>query len=371
MRVILIDDEQLALEVLEIQLKKINDIEIVGKYTNPHKAMEEIDRLHVDVVFLDMEMGSVHGLEFAEKLMTTFNYLEIIFVTAHPQFALEAFEVNAIDYILKPVRKNRLERSIAKLQGRLQFFRKNEESDITKEKCLFAKTMGSFQLYDTKNNIVKWRTKKVKELFIYLLHSKEEGVHKHRLIEELWSDVPVDKANTLIHTTVYQLRKILKEIGIPDPISFINEQYILNITVESDLLEIKNIMGISRITGSYIEKLLQLYAGDFLEEENYIWALHEQQSIKRSIIKYLENYVLYAKNDESQSYFVEICLEKMIEMESYEEKYIYLLMDHYGKSKSVKKMMALFHEFKKRRLYDLGLDVPREIKELYHKYLNE
>lgn len=124
MRVILIDDEQLALEVLEIQLKKIKDVEIIDKYTDPYRAFEEIERLNIDVVFLDMEMGSIHGLEFAERLMTKFNDLEVIFVTAHPQFALEAFEVNAIDYLLKPVRMERLEKSIAKLQEKVQLYQK-------------------------------------------------------------------------------------------------------------------------------------------------------------------------------------------------------------------------------------------------------
>ncbi|MEK3888753.1 response regulator [Bacillus sp. FSL K6-3431] len=371
MRVILIDDEQLALEVLEIQLKKIKDVEIIDKYTDPYRAFEEIERLNIDVVFLDMEMGSIHGLEFAERLMTKFNDLEVIFVTAHPQFALEAFEVNAIDYLLKPVRMERLEKSIAKLQEKVQLYQKNKVLEVAKEKCLFAKTMGGFQLYDTEKNIVKWRTKKVKELFVYLWHSKEEGVHKHRLMEELWSDVPAGNSNTLIHTTVYQLRKILKEIGILNPISFMNEQYVLNITVESDLLELENIMKLSEKTGTNIEKILHLYVGDFLEAEGYSWALHEQQNIKRSFSKYLEDYVLSAKDDIEQSYFVEICLEKMIEMESYEEKYIYLLMDHYGKTKSVQKMIALFHVFKKQWLDDLGLDVPREMTELYHRYLNE
>ncbi|MCM3112942.1 response regulator [Lederbergia lenta] len=369
MRVILIDDEQLALEVLEIQLKKINGIEIVGKYTNPQKAFEELERFDIDIVFLDMEMGSIHGLEFAERLMTNFNNLQIIFVTAHPQFALEAFEVNAIDYLLKPVRLERLEKSITKLREKMQLYRKGKELKVAKETCLFAKSMGDFQLYDSEKNIVKWRTKKVKELFVYLWLSKE-GVHKHRLIEDLWSGIPIEKANTLIHTTVYQLRKVLKDIGISNPISFTNEQYTLNMTLKSDLSELENIIKLTEITGPNIERILQLYTGDFLEVESYSWALHEQHSIKKSFSKCLENYVLSAKDDIEQSYFVEICLEKMIELESYEERYIYLLMDHYGKTKSVKKMIALFHVFKKQWLDDLGLDVPQEMKELYYKHLN-
>ena len=114
MRVLLIDDEVLALNVLASMLTKLDDIVIVGKYTDPEVAYQELSSLQVDVILLDMDMGPIHGIGFAEKLLAEYSHLEIIFVTAHPQFALEAFNVNAIDYLLKPLNMPRLKKAMEK-----------------------------------------------------------------------------------------------------------------------------------------------------------------------------------------------------------------------------------------------------------------
>lgn len=171
MKVILIDDEQLALDVLEIQLLELGGIEVAGKYTNPIQALHDIKKLKVDVVFLDMEMPQIHGLNFAENLLTAVDNLEIVFITGHPQFALEAFEVNAIDYLLKPVIYTRLEKTINRLKERIQLYKEPDHH----HEYLTAHSMGNFQLYFGQNQEVKWRTKKVKEFFIYLwVHQKKE-----------------------------------------------------------------------------------------------------------------------------------------------------------------------------------------------------
>ena len=101
MRVVLVDDEQLAIEMLEILLGKFQDIEVVVKYTNPELALQEITASAADVVFLDMEMGELNGIQLAEKLIKKLPNHNIVCVTAHAQFAVEAFEGIAADYLLK------------------------------------------------------------------------------------------------------------------------------------------------------------------------------------------------------------------------------------------------------------------------------
>src|SRR5699024_3477363 len=134
MRAVIIDDEQLAIDVLEILLKELEGIEIVGKYTDPQIALTDIPKLNADVAFVDMEMGELHGLELTEIIQSRYpNHLEIVFVTAYPQFALEAFDVNAIDYLLKPVMKDRLKQTIEKLQNRLAHESKSKEQVDDKE----------------------------------------------------------------------------------------------------------------------------------------------------------------------------------------------------------------------------------------------
>lgn len=78
MRVLLIDDEEIALEVLEIMTSNIEGIEIVGKYTNPVLALQELANIQVDVIFIDMEMPGMHGIEFAEKVMERYSNIDVL-----------------------------------------------------------------------------------------------------------------------------------------------------------------------------------------------------------------------------------------------------------------------------------------------------
>lgn len=116
MKVILIDDEPIALELLSRMLSFYEDVDIVGSYANPFDALGEIGKTQPDAIFLDIEMGSINGLEFAEVLIEKLATVKIVFVTAYSQYAVDAFEVNAIDYLLKPIQEKRLTKTIERLK---------------------------------------------------------------------------------------------------------------------------------------------------------------------------------------------------------------------------------------------------------------
>lgn len=366
----MIDDEQLAIDVLEILLKEIKGIEIVGKYTDPQLALTDMPKLNADVVFIDMEMGELHGLELAEIIQSRYpNHLEIVFVTAYPQFALEAFEVNAIDYLLKPVIRERLEATVQKVARRLGDYQKSQSQVDPKQKNLFVQVMGSFHLIDTNGNAVKWRTRKVKELFVYLWHQQAKGVHRSELITHLWPDITEDRATALMHTTVYQLRKVIRQMGFEKPVVLRNEHYVLNVHTHSDLDHLNKLLTSTDINSTTIEKALKLYEGNYLEIEDYDWAISKQGEIKDLFLESLEKFVETNKNIEKQGKLIEVCLKKMIQLEPYKEQYTYLLLDHYGKTKDLQKLVMLFQDIKEKWVGELGVDIPKELQELYVEYI--
>ncbi|NBP70851.1 MAG: DNA-binding response regulator [Cytophagia bacterium] len=116
-RVALLDDESLAIEELKSMLNAYGFIEVVATFTNPQEALDKIPDLEVNLVFLDIQMPGMSGFEWLEKLD---NAPEIIFVTAYDQFALKAFEVSALDYILKPVNTDRLSEALERIKKRLK-----------------------------------------------------------------------------------------------------------------------------------------------------------------------------------------------------------------------------------------------------------
>lgn len=108
MKTILIDDEAMALEVLQQMLSPYKEIEILGSYTDYKEVIQDLKKIKPELVFLDIEMPEINGLEVAEIIMGEVEDVEIVFVTAYSQYAVDAFEINAIDYLLKPIQEKRL-----------------------------------------------------------------------------------------------------------------------------------------------------------------------------------------------------------------------------------------------------------------------
>lgn len=117
-KAILIDDEQSAIRVLTNLLKKLSsNIEIITTSSNLKDGVKQIKKLQPDVVFLDVQMPNYAGYEIV-KFFNKINF-EIIFVTAYDQYAIKAFELNAIDYLVKPIDRTKLTASIKKVEGKL------------------------------------------------------------------------------------------------------------------------------------------------------------------------------------------------------------------------------------------------------------
>lgn len=114
LRVVLVDDEPLAIERLETLCGRIADVEVVGTADHGEAALEAIGRTTPDLVLLDLTMPGLDGIEVAKRLAKMPSPPAIIFVTAHESFAVEAFDLDAVDYVLKPVAAERLERAIGR-----------------------------------------------------------------------------------------------------------------------------------------------------------------------------------------------------------------------------------------------------------------
>ncbi|MCS0590228.1 LytR/AlgR family response regulator transcription factor [Massilia norwichensis] len=116
MRVIIVDDELLARAVLREYLGAHADVEIAGECANGFEAVKAIAELAPDLVFLDIQMPKLDGFEVVELAGPKTQY---VFVTAYDQFALRAFEVHALDYLLKPFSRERLDQALAHARARL------------------------------------------------------------------------------------------------------------------------------------------------------------------------------------------------------------------------------------------------------------
>lgn len=111
MNCIIIDDEPLARDEMQSLVQEVSQLEIAGKFTDAMTALEFLNLHEVDIIFLDIEMPGVTGLEFAERVPRK---SLIIFTTAYSQYAIRSYELDAVDYLLKPMEKTRVEKAIDK-----------------------------------------------------------------------------------------------------------------------------------------------------------------------------------------------------------------------------------------------------------------
>ncbi|MBU8891211.1 MAG: response regulator [Bacteroidales bacterium] len=137
---IIVDDEPLAIEVIENHLSKFDDFEIVAKCSNAVSAFEIIRKTHVDLIFLDIQMPKITGVDFLKSLR---NSPKVIFTTAYRDYAIEAYELDVVDYLLKPISFERFLKAINKfyeVSGRdLNIFNQNGSVSIDQDQYTYIK----------------------------------------------------------------------------------------------------------------------------------------------------------------------------------------------------------------------------------------
>lgn len=118
LRALIVDDEPLAVERMQVLCSEVDKLSVVGTANDGESALRLVGKLNPDLVLLDMTMPGMDGLKVARELAKEDTPPAVIFVTAHEDFAVEAFDLEAIDYVLKPVASERLERAVARAVSR-------------------------------------------------------------------------------------------------------------------------------------------------------------------------------------------------------------------------------------------------------------
>ena len=187
MRTIIVDDERLARKELKTLLSDHSFIEVIEECANADEAKKTIEKERPDLVFLDIQMPEKTGFDLLEELDYTPN---IIFVTAYDEFAIKAFEVNAFDYILKPVDPERLSNTLSKIKEEIE----NEEKEVLPisdekltygdkifikdgERCWFVK-LEDIRYFESVGNYIKVFFDDNKPLLLRSLNKIEERLEE-------------------------------------------------------------------------------------------------------------------------------------------------------------------------------------------------
>ncbi|WP_341281150.1 response regulator [Paenibacillus sp. FSL H8-0537] len=291
-RVMLIDDEEDALDLLDILLGQMDDVQVVGRYMNPIQAIEALGQSPADAVFLDNQMPGMKGTEAARIIRSMFPQMPIVFTTAFAEYAVEAFEIQSIDYLLKPFTIDRLQSTVSRIKQTLA-----ESAILSRQRAgagPAVQCLGGFQLVlpDNTNKGLTWKTKKEKELCAFLIHYAGRPVGTASIIEALWPGYDLSKAKTYLYTCLSYLRKSLAEHHIPIHITKADQGFgasLDGVTVDVIVFEqlLSSTLAMVELDERSYHKINELYKGEYMEACDFNWATARQLELKASYVHLL------------------------------------------------------------------------------------
>ncbi len=289
---IVIEDERYTLEYLKRLIQSTGFIEVSAAFDNPLDVLPDPIRLSAHAAFIDIEMPGIDGITLAERLLEDNPRLQIVFVTAYNQYAVQAFDLNALDYIMKPVNTQRFYKMADRLKKIIETVPSNEQK-------LTINCFGNFEVM-INNNPVKWQRAKAEELFAYLLMNHGKKVHKDTLIEELWPNYEPARALTILQTSVCKLRNIFSPLDGLVTIKYEGSKYCLSILkCECDLFWLENLFGSLSFNNNLyknVDHACSLLEKGFLSQNGYIWSHVKEAELNGRLIQVISDLISMRQN---------------------------------------------------------------------------
>ncbi|CAN7688796.1 response regulator [Paenibacillus sp. LjRoot153] len=284
MKVILVDDEPAMHLILHKMLDKLPGVHVAGAFTDALSAASFLSENNdIGLAFVDISMKGENGMEFAAKMEESASATQIVFVTSHKDFALEAYELSVLDYLVKPVSKERLQRTVNRALSNWQLLRSRPLQDPASQDVgqVVITALGDFAVRNEAGR-VKWISRKCTELFAYLVLYRGRRIPRSRLIADIYGGMDQKGAENYLNTTVYQLRNSLEPLGMRGIIRSENDGYALELKDPFiDYVEFeKQVEKLQSIDVGNVDRAVQierLYTGDLFGDKSYLWATDEME----------------------------------------------------------------------------------------------
>jgi len=286
LKAIIIDDEPLVSDYLKILLQEYADVEIVGVFDNPEAALDFARSNYVDAVFSDIVMPGMNGLQFIEQLYKIAPAVGVVFTTGYKEFGAEAFDLEAVDYLLKPIAPAKLERALVKLREYCQ-----RSGGRRPDKQIRINYFGRFDIL-VDGVSLNFHGNLTYQLAAFLAH-KKTFVDKYAIFDALWPDNLNDEAlyNNLSQL-LYRLRQVFADSGLEICNVKKSELYMLKISpAYSDVAEMQALLSLpaAQIDDALLAKIRSLYSSGYLADNYWPWADELTAWWAIQVDKYLEH----------------------------------------------------------------------------------
>ncbi len=367
LKVIAVDDERKALDRFERIIEKDERVQVIGTFTTAQDAFEVIKNQSVDIAFLDIEMPLMRGLELGDKLTKENPNIEVVFITAHDQYALDAFQIHATGYLLKPLDKAEVKKQIDYIVRKLGRGTHEVKSNVFMVRCF-----GQFICCPCGNeeDILRWRTSKTEELFALLIHYQGKPMSKEIIMDALWPELNSKSAANNFRVTCTYLRNTFAQRGIKDILLRERDNYMINLKrVSCDALDFTHIANKYLFEGMItddMEQISRLYKGAYMENKAYDWLLEARAWFYKTFEKIQNSLAdIYLKEKKYKA----ACdaIESIIEREALSEEAVKRLIYIKQQMGDTVSSIGIYEKYKERLNKEMGIQPSLSMQELFHK----
>ncbi|WP_419875843.1 response regulator [Candidatus Pristimantibacillus sp. PTI5] len=374
MKVLLIDDEKAMHLIMKRMLAKIADIEIVGIFQETGSAFAYLMNHEVDLVFLDISMPRESGVEFAERIRESGLHTKLVFITSHKEYALFAFDVDAFDYIVKPVMQERLQKTVQKALAEKRSENLLRSMQKPASEYIALSCLGGIDIQSNNGVRVKWKSSKSAELLGYLLIHKGRLVSRSKIIEDLFGGMAQKNAEVYLNTTVYQLRKVLEAYGLKENLHSESNHYAFSLNqVHVDFLSFEEgCRQLAIIDETNLRQALELeqkYTGQLFGERAFSWAWNEVERLSLMYTSFTQRLSVSLLQSGEVNTAIRLLLKLMAHNEIDEESFM-LLMKAWAMQDNKEALVKNYSQFSDILHREIGIKPSSETADLYKKLLS-
>lgn len=372
MKVLLVDDEPAMLLAMKLMLSRIEGVELAASFRSGREALDFVKDAELDIAFLDIEIGGDNGLELARALRKVRSDVAIVFTTSHAEYALDAYDVYPLDYMVKPISAKRLAETIDRAASLSR-----SSSDAAAALPSDRLTVRGFGCFEARSaaGTVRWISKKSMELFAYLLMHQGRSVSKQRILEAIFPNMPLKNSEQYLNTAVYQLRKALSEHGCKEIVVKTQEQYHVDLAqVDVDFIQAEQGMAelteFSTANAAEAIELERQCAGELFEDKTFEWSAIERERLALT-------YALFAKRLAGwllvQKRYSEALLiaRKLVSRNEFEEESNLLLLTILNATGDFQSLRGHYEQYSILLHRELGLQPSAECRMLYEQVRGE
>lgn len=266
----------------------------IDEYQTPYEALTGVLDELPNVVFLDVKTKEYDGLSIARQIKQQAPEIHIVYVTTDNTYALEAFEIGAIDYLVPPFTKKRINRTLQRIMTQQA---SPKTTDV--KFCCFghlALRLADGQIIKT----IKWRTKKAQEVFAYFLLNHETELRKDFLVDLFWPHLDWDQGMNALYTTIYQIRKTLTALDVHITIDSGENTYIFHLNdvqyeVQNWAQQVEQLQTVEEQNIVQCIHRIYQYKGDFLGVHHYSWAEVEKFRLRSMWLQLVDKVAQYLR----------------------------------------------------------------------------